>query len=90
MEKKVTKLNLSTLFLILAILVIIVMSIFMFKLYNEKMTEVNKSAELQSQVNILNEKLTNLQEKINKISETVNENSTTQPNSSNNTEKNQK
>lgn len=86
MEKKVTKLNLSTLFLILAILVIIVMSIFMFKLYNEKMTEVNKSTELQSQVNILNEKLTNLQEKINKISETVNENSPTQTNSSNNSE----
>lgn len=71
-EKNVTKISLSTFFLIFSILVIIVMGIFMFKFYNEKNEEVKKSAELQTQVNSLNGTVTNLQEKINSISETIN------------------
>ena len=54
-EKKVTKISLSTFFLILAIIAIIVMGIFMYKLYNEKTEETKKSNELQTQVNSLNE-----------------------------------
>ncbi len=71
-EKNVTKIRLSTFFLIFSILVIIVMGIFIFKLYNEKNEEVKKSAELQTQVNSLNSIVANLQEKINNISETIN------------------
>ena len=66
------KINLSTFFLILAIIVIIVMGIFMYKLYNEKTRETEKSGELQIQVNILSETVNNLQDKINSISETIN------------------
>lgn len=54
-EKKVTKISLSTFFLILAIIIIIVMGIFMYKLYNEKTIEIEKSAQLQTQLNSLNE-----------------------------------
>lgn len=82
-EKKVTKISLSTFFLILAIIVIIVMGIFMYKLYNEKTIETEKSAELQTQVNNLNETVNNLQGKINNISETINKDTSTQTPTSN-------
>ena len=71
-EKKVTKISLSTFFLILALIAIIVMGIFMYKFYNEKTEATQKSAELQTQVNSLNEKVSNLQGKINSISDTIN------------------
>ena len=71
-EKEVTKISLSTFFLILSLIVIIVMGIFMYKFYSEKTEATKKSAELQTQVNSLNEKVNNLQGKINSISETSN------------------
>lgn len=73
-EKNVTKISLSTFFLIFAILVILVMGIFMFKLYNEKTEETKKSTELQSQVNSLTSTVTELKGKINSISENINSN----------------
>lgn len=73
-EKNVTKISLSTFFLILAIIVIIVMGIVMYKLNNDKTTEIKKSTELQAQVNNLNVTVSELQEKINKVSETINSN----------------
>lgn len=78
-EKNEIKINLSTLFLILAIIAIIIMSIFIYKLYNDKTIETNKSLELQSQVDSLNNSLSDLQGKLNTISETIN------PNENNNT-----
>lgn len=77
-EKKAIKISLSTFFLILAIIVIIVMCIFMFKLYNEKTEETKKSSELQTQVNNLNETISDLQGKIDNISETINSNNSTE------------
>lgn len=77
-EKKVTKISLSTFFLILAIIVIIVIGIFMLKLYNEKTEETKKSSELQTQVNNLNGTVSDLQEKIDNISETINFNNSTE------------
>ncbi len=74
-EKNVTKISLSTFFLILAIIAIIVMGIFIYKLNNEKTTEIQKSTELQSQVNSLNGTINDLQGKITTISETINANS---------------
>ena len=82
-EKKVTKISLSTFFLILAIIAIIVMGIFIYKLNNDKTVEIQKSTELQAKVNSLNGTVSNLQEKINKVSETVNVETPTQANSSN-------
>lgn len=76
MEKKALKISLSTFFLILAIIVIIVMGFFMFKLYNDKNTEVQKSAKLSEEVQNLNSELNTLQDKINTISNTISSNET--------------
>lgn len=57
-EKKVTKINLLIFFLILAVITII-MGIFMYKLYSEKIEATKKLAELQIQVNNLNETVSN-------------------------------
>lgn len=70
-EKKVIKISLSTFFLIIAIIAIIVMGVFIYKLNNEKSTEIEKSAELQEKVNILNNTVNSLQSKINTVSETI-------------------
>ena len=87
-EKKVTKISLSTFLLIIAIIAIIVMGIFIYKLNNEKTIEIQKSTELQSQVNNLNGTVSELQGKINSISETINTNTSSANNNvTNNTEK---
>lgn len=75
-EKKVTKISLSTFFLILALIVIVVMAIFIYKFYNEKTEANEKSAELQTQVTSLNGTVSDLQRKIDNISETINSNTT--------------
>lgn len=82
-EKKVAKISLSTFFLILAIILIIVMGIFIYKLNNDKTIEIQKSTELQAKVNSLNGTVSELQAKINKVSETVNTGTPVQANSSN-------
>lgn len=71
-EKNVTKISLSTFFLILAIIAIIVMGVFIYKLNNDKTAEIQKSTELQAQVNILNGTVSDLQGKIESISNTLN------------------
>lgn len=82
-EKKVTKISLSTFFLILVIIAIIVMGIFIYKLNNDKTVEIQNSTELQAKVDSLNETVSELQEKINKVSETVDVEDSIQENSSN-------
>lgn len=74
-EKNSAKISLSTFFLILAIIAIIVMGIFIYKLNNDKTAEVQKSTELQTQVNNLNGTIDDLQGKIDTISKTINSNS---------------
>ena len=76
-EKNITKISLSTFLLILAIIAIIVMGIFIYKLNNDKTTEIQKSTELQSQVNSLNGTVSDLQGKIDNISATINSNNAT-------------
>ena len=92
-EKNVTKISLSTFFLILAVIAIIVMGIFIYKLNNDKTAETQKSAELQAQVNSLNGTVGELQGKINTISDTVsskdNENTNTVDNTINSKTENQ-
>lgn len=82
-EKKVTKISLSTFLLMLAIIAIIAMGIFIYKLNNDKTTEINKATELQNQVNNLNVTVSELQEKINKVSETISTENTQKGNSFN-------
>ena len=76
-EKNVTKISLSTLFLIFAIIAIIVMGIFIYKLNSDKTAEIQKSTELQAQVNSLNGTVSDLQGKINSTSQTIENKSTT-------------
>ena len=45
-EKKTLKISLSTFLLILAIIIIIVMGVFIYKLSNDKTTEINKDTEI--------------------------------------------
>ena len=66
-EKKVVKISLSTLFLILAIIIIVIMTVFMYKFYNEKIEANEKTAELQTQVSNLNKTVSSLQEKVDEI-----------------------
>ncbi len=69
-EKKTLKIILSTFLLILAIIIITIMGLFIYKLNNEKTKEIEKSMELQSQINNLNATISDLQEKINVIENT--------------------
>ena len=71
-EKNVTKISLSTFLLIITIIAIIVMGVLIYKLNNDKNTEIKKSTELQAQVNSLNGTVSDLQGKIDFISETIN------------------
>lgn len=75
-EKKATKISLSTFFLILAIIIIVIMSICMYKFYNEKTDANKKTAELQTEVSNLNRIVSVLQGKIDEISSTVNSDKT--------------
>ena len=84
-EKNVTRISLSTFFLILAIIAIIIMGIFIYKLNNDKTAEIQKSTELQSQVNSLNGTVSDLQGKIDNISNTINSNNSKQSETNNNT-----
>ena len=73
MEKKnVAKISLSTFFLILAIIAIVIMGIIIYKMNNDKLTEIQKSNELQLKVNSLNENIKELQSKINSNSTKAN------------------
>lgn len=64
-EKKVTKISLSTFLLILAIIAIVVMGVFIYKLNNDKTIEIQKSSELQAQINSLSTTVNNLKETVN-------------------------
>ena len=83
MEKKEIKISLSSFFLIFALITIIVMGIFIYRLYNEKTEQTQKSSELENQVNNLNDSLNILQGKINTISTTINSNTSTENSATN-------
>lgn len=89
-DKKVTKISLSIFLLILATIVIIIMSYFLYKFYNEKTTESQKVTELTSEINNLQTTTNNLPDKLNNISNTINSNSnnTANTNSIDNTSSN--
>lgn len=69
-EKKDIKIRILICLLIISIIVIITMGICMYKLNNDKTAEVQKSTELQAQVNTLNSTASDLQDKIDSISNT--------------------
>lgn len=73
-ENKTTQVSLTTVFLILAVVIIVVMGILMYKFYSEKIEANEETSKLQSQVNSLNGAVSDLQGKIDNISETINSN----------------
>ena len=81
-EKKTIKINYSTFCLILAIIVIIVMGVLIYKLNNEKAIRIQETRELQAQVNDLKETINELQED-NNNPEIINTESSAQINSTN-------
>lgn len=83
-ENNVKKISLSTFFLILAVIVIIIMGVFIYKLNDDKATEIKKYSELQDKINSLNETINSFQEGTAKTLESASTNSTSQSNSSNN------
>ena len=87
-EKTSIKISLSTFFLILSIIIIIIMGFFMYKLYNEKSIAIQEISDLNNEVSTLENTVSNFQEKIDSISNTINsnfENSTINNSSSKNT-----
>lgn len=83
-EKKVTKISLSTFFLILAIILIIIMGIFIFKLYAERTELTEKSIKQEEKMSDLQNNVDNLTSKLNNISSSISTENTTN-NISNNT-----
>ena len=68
-EKKITKISLSTFLLLIAILVIVVMGVFICKLNQDKVAEIQKSTKLQAKVDSLNNTVSSLQSKVNSYTE---------------------
>ena len=72
-EKKVNKIGVSTIFLILSLLVIVIMGIFIYKLNNDKTDQKKKISELEAEATRLNTTVEELQEKINTVSKVIND-----------------
>ena len=68
-EKNETKTNISTILLALAIIVIIAMGYFVYKLYNEKTIEIDKVSKLNSKIS----ELENIQNNTNDLSDKIND-----------------
>lgn len=69
-EKKTIKISLSTFFLLLALIAIVVMAIFMYKFYDDKKKADEKSSNLENQLSNLNETVKDLNDKISNTSNT--------------------
>ena len=74
MEKNAGKISISTVLLVFAVIIIIIMGLVIFKLNNQKNIEIQKSIELQAQVDSLNGTVSNLEGKMDIISDTINSN----------------
>lgn len=91
MEKSQNKkISLVAIFLIISIIIIVLMGIFLFRFYNEKIEEAKKATELQTQVNSLTNIVSELQEKMKNASEVINSDSqdTTKDNNTSTTDNN--
>ena len=73
-EKKTIKISLSTFFLILAIIVIVIMGVFIFKFYNDKKVADSEVKDLNNQVIGLESTINTLEGKINSLEGTINNN----------------
>lgn len=70
-EKKELKISLSTFLLVLSLIAIIIMAYFIYKLNNEKMAEIEKNKNLNSQASSLQTTVNQLQEKNNDMNSQI-------------------
>lgn len=70
-EKKELKISLSTFLLVLSLIAIIIMAFFIYKLNNEKIAEIEKNKNLNSQASSLQITVNQLQEKNNDINSQI-------------------
>jgi len=84
-ENENGSINIMSLLLIIALVIIVIMGVCMFKLSNEKQIEVQKSESLQAEVNSLKNNINDLQGKIDTISATINPNTKSDNKSENDT-----
>lgn len=89
-EKKQMKISLSGLFLIIAIIAIVIMGFFIFKLSKEKANESAKVTDLNKQISNLENNINLLQNKMDNISNIVNSNTSSNESNANMTESNAK
>ena len=75
--KDTTKISVSTLLLLIAIIVIAVMGCFIYKLNKDKVAQTQRANELQTQLSSLDGTVSNLQGKMDAISEIINDDSKT-------------
>ena len=73
-ENENGSINIMSLLLFIALVIIVIMGVFMFKISNEKDIEVKKSEALQAEVDTLKNNVNDLQGKIDTISATINPN----------------
>lgn len=82
-EKETTKVSLSTFLLVLALFVIIMMGVFIYKLNNDKALSNNKIEKLNSQISNLQATISSLQGKIESVSNIINKENTDNTNKDN-------
>lgn len=83
-DKKTTRISLSTFFLILSLIVIIIMSYCIYKLYNDKKLAAKEISNLNNQTKTLENTISNFQGIIDNISNTINNNKNNTDTTSNN------
>lgn len=71
MEKKTVRISLSTLFLIIAIIIIIIMGYFIYKISKEKAAEIEEVATLNNEIVKMEATANRLQENIDELQENV-------------------
>ena len=75
-ENENGSINIMSLLLFIALVIIVIMGVCMFKISNEKDIEVKKSEALQAEVDTLKNNVNDLQGKIDTISATINPDTT--------------
>ena len=86
-EQKVTKIGISKILLIIAMIIIAIMGFFIYKLNNEKNDQIEKYNDLQVIVSDLNNTIESYQSKMNRISETISSENTNDVQTDTNTSK---
>ena len=89
-EKKAKKISVSTIFLMILVAIIIVLGVFLFKVYRDKQVQVKDNDTLEMKISSLSTEKEELQNKIDKIINTINSNSSNDTNNTTATNQSEK